>query len=116
MILELWDNPGQERYTHVIKLFIKDCDCVVLGYDITRKKTFDEIRNFWLAFAKENTWAKLLYLIGNICDFYMEEEVPENVVKEYAEENNLRFFLVSCKKHICINEFLSDLGNELLKL
>ena len=37
---EILDTPGQEKYRSISKLFIKNSDCVVLGYDITRIETF----------------------------------------------------------------------------
>ena len=35
IIIEIWDTPGQEKYKPVLKLYLKDSDCIALGYDIT---------------------------------------------------------------------------------
>ena len=59
--------------------------------------------------------ANLFYLIGNKTDLYDQEEVPESEAREYAKNNNMRFFLTSCKLKIGINEFLEDSAEELDK-
>ena len=45
--LGLWDIAGQEKYRSLSKFFIKDSHCVILGYDITHKNSFNEIKEFW---------------------------------------------------------------------
>ena len=37
------------------KLFYKDANAVILVYDITRKDTYEEIKDYWLEQIKENT-------------------------------------------------------------
>ena len=114
--IDLWDTIGYEKYRTLIKYIIKDSDCVVLGYDITRLETFDEIKNFWLNYAKENTNAKLMYLIGNKTDLYYDEQVDENMAKKFAQENNLRLFLTSCLLDDGVQNFLDDLIHEIIRL
>ena len=115
-IMELFDTYGYERYRSVTKLFIKDSDCVVLGYDITKLETFNNIKNVWLNYAREYTDAKLMYLIGNKADLFDEEEVEEDMAKEFAKENNLRFFVTSCKQNYGIQNFLDDLIHEIIQI
>ena len=114
--MELFDTYGYERYRSITKIFIKDSDCVVLGYDITRLNTFNEIKNYWLNCAREHTETQLMYLIGNKADLFDEEEVDENIVREFAYENNLRFFKTSCKLNTGIQNFLDDLIHEIIQI
>lgn len=44
LMLELWDTAGQEKYRSINKLFYKDAQIVIFVYDITSKKSFDEIK------------------------------------------------------------------------
>ena len=112
---EIWDTPGQEKYRSINKLFIKNSDCVVLGYDITRIETFENICNFWYPTAKEITSTNLFYLIANKIDLYENETVKEEKVIEYAKNNNMRYFRISCKFYRGINDFIEDMINELIK-
>ena len=51
---KIWDTAGQERYRGLAKIFYKNADIVILVYDITRRKTFDEMKNYWYQQIKEN--------------------------------------------------------------
>lgn len=51
---EVWDTAGQEKYRSLIKIFYKDASVAILVYDITRKKSFDEIKDYWVNQIKEN--------------------------------------------------------------
>ena len=51
---EIWDTAGQERYRALAKVFYKNAAVCVLVYDITRKSSFEEIKNYWVREIKEN--------------------------------------------------------------
>ena len=51
---EIWDTAGQERYRSLAKVFYRNAAVCILVYDITRKSTFEEIKNYWIKEAKEN--------------------------------------------------------------
>ena len=44
---EIWDTAGQEKYRSLTKIFYKDAGVAILVYDISRKESFDEIKNYW---------------------------------------------------------------------
>ena len=115
IILDIWDTPGQENYPSFNKLFFGNVDCFVLGYDITLKGSFENIDGYWYPLSKQNSYSNLFYLIGNKADLFEDEEVSDLETKEYAKNNNMRFFLISCKDSSGIKEFLDDLTNELIK-
>ena len=47
---EIWDTAGQERYRALAKVFYKNASV----YDITRKSSFEELKNYWVKEIKEN--------------------------------------------------------------
>ena len=51
--LQLWDTAGQEKYRSINAQFIKGAHCIILGYDVTRKESFESIRDFWYNFLKK---------------------------------------------------------------
>jgi len=112
--LELWDTAGQEKYRALTKIFYKNADCVVLGYDITSKSSFEEIKYYWISDIKSECNPKLMYLIGCKTDLYEYQTVSSEKAKEFAEQNNLRFFEVSNKYKNGINEFIEDLANQII--
>ena len=44
---EIWDTAGQERYRALAKVFYKNASVCVLVYDITRKASFDELKDIY---------------------------------------------------------------------
>ena len=45
---EIWDTAGQEQYHSIAKMFFLDAEVCILVYDITQKKTFEELKKFWI--------------------------------------------------------------------
>ena len=56
--LNLWDTIGQEKLRSLTKLYMNKLDCVVIGYDITSKITYEDAKNFGI-----NWWWKITYVI-----------------------------------------------------
>ena len=40
---EIWDTAGQEKYRSLAKMFFKDATVALIVYDITNKKSFEEM-------------------------------------------------------------------------
>ena len=51
---ELWDTAGQERYRSLAKVFYKNAAVCVLVYDITRKSSYEALKNYWIKEIKQN--------------------------------------------------------------
>ena len=51
---EIWDTAGQEKYRSLAKVFYKNAAVCILVYDITRKASFNELKNIWVDEIKEN--------------------------------------------------------------
>ena len=45
--LNLWDTAGQEQYRTLNKIFYKNAKIVALIYDITNKKSLEELQTYW---------------------------------------------------------------------
>ena len=108
--IELWDTAGQERYKSLTKIFIIDSKIVIFVYDITQKKSFEEV-DYWAQLAKESLGNYPIYaLFGNKKDLYLDEEVDEEQGKKKAEEIGAFFRLTSAKTEgDNINEYIKEL-------
>ena len=107
--LHLWDIIGQETMRPMTKLFIRDPDCIVIGYDITNRLSFEEAKGFWYHMVKEEKLCNLIYFVANKIDLYNQEEVETEEATEFAKKENVRFFEISCKTDEGIKEFFDDL-------
>ena len=114
--LGLWDFPGHEAYRSLFSGFYKpkkNC-IIILGFEVSRKETLLSIKEYWYPESKKFPNAKLIYLIGNKID--LEREVLKDEAKNFAEENNLRYFETSCLTGEGVQEFFKDLVTEISKI
>ena len=53
--LNIWDTAGQEKYRALSKIFYQDAHAAILVYDITDKKSFEQIKLYWVNQIKEHS-------------------------------------------------------------
>ena len=113
--VDIWDTSGQEKYTPLLSIFVKDSDIIFAFYNCNSKISFEKAK-FLLELAKsKNNIKNCIYaLIGNRYDLDLSYNEKDDItndeeVLEYAEENNLIY------AHLSILEKYSQGVNELLK-
>ncbi len=52
--LDIWDTSGEQIYRDLTEFFYKDADAIVLVYDITNKRKFEDLKNYWFSKLKES--------------------------------------------------------------
>ena len=115
LLFDIWDTAGQERYKALTKFFYKDAAICILVYDITRKETFDNVKNYWYSQLRENSDKSIVIgVAGNKCDLYENEDVPESEARKFAEEIGAVFELTSAQNNTGINELFLDVGYKYL--
>ena len=60
---QIWDTAGQEKYRGLTKIFYKDAKIIILVYDISNRKSFEEIKNYWYKQIMENSNEKISKII-----------------------------------------------------
>ena len=110
---EIWDTAGQERYRSLTKMFYKDANAAVLVYDITRKRSFEELQTYWTEQIKESAPPNIiLAVVGNKSDLAKEEEVDEEIARNYAEELGALFFSTSAKNRAGIDDLFLQIAKK----
>ena len=85
--MDLWDTAGQEKYRAIGRHFYKESYIVCLVYDISNLDSFEKLKEVWYPELKEHgEKLKILALVGNKIDKYLDETVKESESKEFAEE------------------------------
>ena len=116
--VNLWDTAGQEIYKSITKIFVKRSKIVIFVYDITDKKSFEDLEG-WIKMCKDlldNDY--ICGIAGNKMDLYSIEQVTENEARKFAENQKMKFQLVSAKENPeSFDNFLKELidGNPLFK-
>ena len=117
ILFEIWDTAGQERYRSVNTLFYQDAYICILVYDITSKKSFESLGNFWYNAVKENGSNELIFHVaGNKIDLYENEDVDRKVVEDYCESINAGLNFVSATDNSTgIDEMFQSLGRKFIQ-
>ena len=107
--LDIWDTAGQERYRALTKVFFVDSQICLLVFDITKKQTFEDIKNFWIKELENVSNTNIILgLVGNKCDLSDNEEIIDSEIINYAQTINAQYFKVSALAGIGINELFED--------
>ena len=115
LLLDIWDTAGQEKYKALTKFFYKDAAVCILVYDITRKESFESLKDYWYSQLKENSEPDIvLGVAGNKCDLYESEEVKEDEAREWAKGIGAVFELTSAQNNTGINDLFLNVGYKFL--
>ena len=110
-IFNLWDTIGQEKYRSLTKVFYKNSKIVVFVYDITKKASFKNIE-YWMDSVNNEIGPEkyIKAIVGNKSDLFLQEEVKEEEVKQFAISKECKFKICSAKKDpINFIKFLEEL-------
>ena len=110
----IWDTAGAERFRCVSLKNIKYSDGCIKVFDVTSKTSFENL-SIWLnSIKEENPNFNNIILFGNKID---EDKYRWKVTKEeinkFIEENKLKYFEVSAKDRIGIQEGIEYIANEI---
>ena len=116
--LNIWDTIGQEQFRQLTKLFYNNSKIVIFVYDITSKKSFNELKNYWVKDIESKLGINIIKgLIANKSDLFLYEQVKEEEGEEYAKSINAKFLMFSAKDDSTQKnqDFLSILLNEVIR-
>ncbi|EAY11553.1 Ras family protein [Trichomonas vaginalis G3] len=111
----IWDTAGQERFYTIARAYFRNALGVILVYDITDRKSFDQLPR-WLRDARvEADPHCTVILVGNKCDLKDQRVVSEQEAKEFAAKNELTYIETSAANNDNIQETFLEAGRDLLK-
>ena len=106
--VQIWDTAGQERFRTISKGYYKGAHGMLLIYDVTNQRSFDNIRK-WIAQIKEEASSKVcIILVANKIDSknrVISETDGENIAKSF----DLKIFEASAKDNINVSEAFQEL-------
>ncbi len=115
ILFEIWDTAGQERFRSINSIFYQDAYICILVYDITKRKSFDSIKDYWYNAVKENGTPNMIFHVaGNKIDLFDNEEVDKDEVKKYCETIDADINYVSATEDQFIDVLFKNLGERFL--
>ena len=112
----LWDTMGQERYRSMNKIYYKNAKVGILVYDVTDKKSFEAIKNYWYKQLKESGDKDIIIcLVANKYDLYEKREVSNEEGEEFAKSIGAIFATTSAENDSGINFLFENIGRKILE-
>ena len=109
--LEIWDTVGQEQYRTVNKIFIKNAQIALIVYDITNRKSFENLNNWYnLIFEINKNSNVIVGVTANKTDLYENQVVDSEEGKNFADEKKISFFETSAKDYESIENVFIQLS------
>ena len=107
--IQIWDTAGQDRFRSITKNYYKGAHGIILIYDITNKKSFENVRT-WINQIKEEVSEKVsIILVGNKIDDEEHRVVATEDGEKIAKELGLMFFECSAKSGVNIDSTFNEL-------
>ena len=114
--LQVWDTSGQERYRSITKNFYRNADGVMFVCDVTKEKTFDNIKN-WLIDSEQNAnnsnFKKIL--VGNKIDLKEERAIDTQQLQNFANKKEMKFYETSAKDGTNVDHIFTELAKLILE-
>uniref|UniRef100_A0A8B9QDZ6 small monomeric GTPase n=1 Tax=Apteryx owenii TaxID=8824 RepID=A0A8B9QDZ6_APTOW len=103
--LQIWDTAGQERFRTITTAYYRGAMGIMLVYDITNEKSFDNIKN-WIRNIEEHASSDVERMIlGNKCDMNEKRQVSKEKGEKLAIDYGIKFLETSAKSSINVEEY-----------
>ena len=117
LTFDIWDTAGQERYRSLTKFFFQGAKMAILVYDITRKESYENMKNDWYKQLKDFADPEIIIgIAGNKSDLYDDEAVSEQEARDFAKSIGAVFSLTSAQSNTGINELFKDIAKKYFKI
>ena len=104
----IWDTAGQERFLQINRLYYRDTHGVVFVFDVTDRRSFEQVRVFWKDFmTHEGNRPVAKLLVGNKID--LQRKVTFTEGEKLALELNIPYLETSAKLGYNIQEIFTKL-------
>ena len=104
------DTSGQERFDAINYSYYKDADCCLLVYDITQRKSFEKIKEYYIPKLKD--YCKVIIkvaLLGNKTDLKDQRQITHEEGLALSQEKGFIFMESSCKDNYNVSDAFATL-------
>ena len=110
---QIWDTGGREKYKSIAYYHYKKSVGGLIVYDITKRSTFENVKNWYNDLITLGKKGCIIALVGNKLDLVERNERKREVEKyeaqAYAEDNHMLFFETSAYNGNNLNDIFEEL-------
>ena len=111
----IWDTAGQESFRSLIRGYFRSGTVYILMYDITDRRSFNDL-DYWINEIQNlGTNEKFIYIIGNKTDMELKRVVTKEEGMCYANYHGYNFFEVSVKNNSGLKNVVKTINNDIIK-
>ncbi|KAH0795378.1 Ras-related protein Rab-5B [Histomonas meleagridis] len=113
--LNIWDTAGQEQFRSLVSIYFKNAEIVILTFDITSLKSFEDIRD-WMDEVNANCGDEDPYFVlcGNKSDLEDDREISQPEIIEFARSFDMEYFEVSAYANTGIDSIMYHIAKKAL--
>jgi len=113
--LQIWDTAGQERFRTITTAYYRGAMGILLLYDITNEKSFDNIKT-WIHNIEQHASEDVEKMIlGNKCDMEDKRVISIEQGQKLAQEHGVPFMETSAKANINVEEAFTSIARAIKK-
>ena len=110
---QIWDTAGEEKYKSITYHHYKKSVGGLIVYDITKRATFESVKNWYNDLINKAEKGCIIALVGNKLDLVerneRKREVSQEEAQSYAEDNHMLYYETSAYNGNNINDIFEDL-------
>jgi len=112
--LTLWDTAGQEQFKSLIPNYLKDAHLAIILYDITKKKSFENVPSWISLFQETRGNDAKLAIVGSKLDLEESRHVSTKEGEQLSQQYGGHFIEVSAKNGDGVIELFSGISQSVL--
>ena len=116
--IKIWDTAGQERYKAITKCFFQRAQGIIIVFDVTNKKSFDDLK-IWI--DSINSQSQLtedlenmpIIIIGNKIDL-PNRVINKETAVNFSKEQNFDYYETSAKTGEGVDTAIKELVKKVM--
>jgi len=111
----VWDTAGQESFRSLIAGYYRQCAGVIIVFDVTEKKSFDNL-NFWIKEVKEKNEGRdvSILILANKVDKTDSRLISRRMIESFCERKGIQFLETSARKCSNTDQIFQILLNNIM--
>ena len=91
--MQIWDTCGLMDFSACTPKLYNNVSIAIIVYNITKKKTFENIQNWYNLLKLNSSDETIIFIVGNkkVSEYYREVTIEEGI--QYTKDNGFKFFI-----------------------